>query len=478
MSAHLYQIALHPGGLGNEFLAAIGLCLMIGGGCLSLFGWQRCWYFAFPIGYLVFAIPIPDSITIQITFPLREMVSVVASKLINMVGIPVYQEGNLLHLSGVSLGVEDACSGIRSLWTMLAGAVAFGFVMGCNFFGSTLLTLLAIPLAIVQNLLRVFITAILCNFYGLKYAEGWRHELIGWLTFVLAVGAIMWLAWQIHLKFPSRKKAPAEPSEEPDTDEDHFSQTSIPVYSTLALMLVAGIGLHWMITSRYTLAEEIIAQQSPDRRELQELPERLAGFTRARDFELPEKQLKTLSPSDYYTGFYRGPRGRNLEIMMFYWAPVSYRDPHKQVAPHPPDFCYAGMGWSRQEASDYDLTADFEYEQLMRRIYTKKGKQRVVLYWRTIPLLNLNTSLRERIDLLKRTWEDPTEILGMQYSVAIAVDVGYSVDEAYREAQDFARALKPYLVEYGFSMDGETSAEMLDYAPEPAAPTASLGDNS
>ncbi len=106
---------------------------------------------------------------------------------------PILREGNVLILPGMQLEVVEACSGIRSLMSLLALAAGFGYVMERSAVARWILFLAMVPLAIVSNGTRVMITAIMANYLGPKAAEGFMHEMSGWVIFVVAT--VLFLAF-------------------------------------------------------------------------------------------------------------------------------------------------------------------------------------------------------------------------------------------------------------------------------------------
>jgi exosortase len=101
--------------------------------------------------------------------------------------VVVMREGNIIMLPLTTLEVADACSGIRSLISLLALAVAYAFFLKITPLRRTLLILAAIPIAIFTNALRVIGTGLLAQYWGAKAAEGFFHEFAGMAVFVLAI---------------------------------------------------------------------------------------------------------------------------------------------------------------------------------------------------------------------------------------------------------------------------------------------------
>jgi exosortase len=137
--------------------------------------------------FLLFAIPIPVIVYNEVVFPLQFIASKFATSALEMLNLfPIMREGNVLILPGMSLEVVEACSGIRSLMSLLALAAGFGYLMERSIAARWFLFLAMVPLAIISNGTRVMITAIMSNYLGPRAAEGFMHEFSGWVIFVVA----------------------------------------------------------------------------------------------------------------------------------------------------------------------------------------------------------------------------------------------------------------------------------------------------
>ena len=117
------------GTLGSEhFTARFSLLLLISGMVVFLAGWQALRTTAFPISYLVFMIPLPAIVYYQLTFPLQLLASRLGAKGLVALGVPTVREGNLLILPNCTLEVVEACSGVRSLISLLAAVVGYAYL--------------------------------------------------------------------------------------------------------------------------------------------------------------------------------------------------------------------------------------------------------------------------------------------------------------------------------------------------------------
>jgi exosortase len=176
------------GSLGAElFLSRVSLLLLLAGVVLYLFGWKTLVAVAFPLGYLVLMIPLPSIIYNQITFPLQLQASRLAAGSLDAVQVPVLREGNLLILPNHTLEVVEACSGIRSLMSLIALSVAYGYLADRRVWVRVALVILMVPIAVLSNGFRVFGAGVSTYFLGPEWAEGFFHTFSGWLIFMTAL---------------------------------------------------------------------------------------------------------------------------------------------------------------------------------------------------------------------------------------------------------------------------------------------------
>jgi exosortase len=160
-------------------IALVGLLLVVG-------GTQLVRVLAFPLLLLPFMIPIPSVIYNQITFPLQLFASQVAEFTLNLMGIPVLRDGNVLELASQKLSVVEACSGIRSLLSLSFLSLVYAYFFDKRVWMRWALLAATIPVAIVANAGRVTITGMLSEINP-QLAQGFFHSLEGWIIFVIAL---------------------------------------------------------------------------------------------------------------------------------------------------------------------------------------------------------------------------------------------------------------------------------------------------
>jgi exosortase len=192
------------GRLGAEFfLTRVSLLGLVSGMILWFAGWKRLRVMAFPLGFLLLAIPIPALIFNTVSIPLQSLASDMSAGTLNFCDVPVLQEGNVLQLATTSLGVAEACSGLRSLVSLIALAVILGYLRWRGMGQRILLVILAVPVALALNVLRISVTGIIAERWSVKYAMGFFHELDGWVIFVLAFTILYGLSSLVQLLWPS-----------------------------------------------------------------------------------------------------------------------------------------------------------------------------------------------------------------------------------------------------------------------------------
>ena len=178
---------LVAGLLGAElFLPRVSILFTIAGSVLFVFGWRALRILAFPIAFLLLMIPIPAIIFNQIAFPLQLLASQVGEAGLNAAGVPVLREGNVMILAHTTLEVAEACSGIRSLISLLTLGIVFGYFTDPRGGVRVAIAAASVPIALLTNGLRVAGTGIAAHYIGPEAAEGFFHTFSGWLVFIVA----------------------------------------------------------------------------------------------------------------------------------------------------------------------------------------------------------------------------------------------------------------------------------------------------
>ena len=190
----LLQFSL--GTLGAElFLARTSMLFLIAGAAIYFFGWQMFRRVLFPWAILFLMIPIPAIIFNQIVLPLQFLASRLAADLLTILAVPVLREGNVIRLPSMSLEVVEACSGIRSLMSLLTLAIVYGYFFSTRVWRRIALACAAVPITVIANGLRIMGTGLLGEYWDPDKAQGFFHEFSGLVIFICSMGML----YLVHL---------------------------------------------------------------------------------------------------------------------------------------------------------------------------------------------------------------------------------------------------------------------------------------
>ncbi|HUV30610.1 MAG TPA: exosortase/archaeosortase family protein [Acidobacteriota bacterium] len=193
-----------PAAGGLVLLVAGLLLLLVGTGAaeyftvrvsfiLSLFGLVYCLYgrevirkswFAF--FFLLFMVPIPYVLYYAVAFPMQTLATKITVVLLKVVGLGVVRQGNIIHLAGNSLEVADACSGIRSLVSLLALGALYAYLTQRRLAAKAIVFVSTVPIAVAANVFRVFVTALLVSAISIEVTAEPLHSLLGLSVFVFS----------------------------------------------------------------------------------------------------------------------------------------------------------------------------------------------------------------------------------------------------------------------------------------------------
>ena len=352
---------------GEQFSKRVSLVVVLYGLVAFLEGRAAARALSFPILILFFAIPLPYILYNAVAFPLKLLATKIAVSMLNLVGIPVFREGNIVHLTYTTLEVVEACSGIRSLMTLVTLAFFLGCMMHRGFFRRLLVMLLAIPVAVLANALRVTLTAILCG-YNPAWSKGTLHELTGAAVFVVSFVVLWGVSWLIK----SRRPAPAMVAEEDFSNVDSHSQSSPSSWSFFLAAALLGLTLFYI---------NVLGTVTPVKplRPLADFPRRIDGYQMVSDQTMSEPALKILGVDHYIFRDYEKPDDYNLGLYVGF-----YESQTEGELIHSPKHCLPGSGWNLISSEIIELK-DFPVKgrtARINRLLLQKGKSKMLVhYW-------------------------------------------------------------------------------------------------
>ena len=192
------------------FLTRVSLVGVIAGAVLFVWGREHFRLLLFPLAFLLLMIPLPAILFNQMAFPLQLAASQVGEAVIATAGIPVLREGNILRLPAQTLEVAEACSGLRSLISLVMLGIVLGYFSDPRPTARVTIALAAVPIAIIANATRVAGTGLASEWISPAAAEGFFHTFSGWLMFVVAFAGLL-LVQRVVARIGLRRR-PAMPA--------------------------------------------------------------------------------------------------------------------------------------------------------------------------------------------------------------------------------------------------------------------------
>lgn len=262
----LALMALWAGTAGAElFMQRVSLVLILAGIVLYFWGFRLLRVALVPLILLLLAIPIPAIIFNKVAFPLQLFASRFAVWSMAALDIPVLRQGNIIELFPLGaretkkLEVVEACSGIRSLMTLVTLAVVFayfthpgkddfdgnkrgrfGWLKSYGFWRSTLMVLAAVPIAILTNALRVSGTGVLARYYGTEVADSFFHGFSGWVIYIVAFLLLFGFAWILDRFRPADRKSLRRDSHRVETGSTQHAEAMVGAGSTAPVVHLEG----------------------------------------------------------------------------------------------------------------------------------------------------------------------------------------------------------------------------------------------
>jgi exosortase len=185
-------VLLVLGVLGAElYCSRTSLLFLLAGLAIQFRGWRFFRALLFPWAVLFLMVPLPAIIFNQIALPLQFQASGLATGMLQLVGVPVLREGNVIQLPSLTLDVVEACSGLRSLVSLITLSVLYGYIFERRTWRRVVLILVAAPIAVVANGVRIMGSGILGQYWDADKAEGFFHLFTGWLIFVVSFGLMI-----------------------------------------------------------------------------------------------------------------------------------------------------------------------------------------------------------------------------------------------------------------------------------------------
>jgi len=371
------QIIYLVGYLGAEFfLQGLSLIVLLAGLILAVRGWATFRESSFLLLLLVLSIPLPAIILNAVAFPLQLAASSWAEAILHLLGIPVFRDGNILQLDKITLNVTEACSGIRSLASLVTAGVVVAYFLPSRWWMRAIFVLSTIPIALAANAFRVAGTGLLGEFVGEQWANGFYHLFAGWLVFVASFcflcgeWAIIQRVYRRHRHAAGVQRPPAAVGPE------------APVHPRP--LLVGLINRRIVIPSAILVLSLVLriylsaAPVAPVRQPLANFPRQVGNWQMVKDEVIDPETLNVLKADDYLQRIYQNSEGQYASLFVAY-----YRAQQAGESMHSPKNCLPGAGWDPVESGRLQLGTDAAGRpiQVNRYVVENSGQRELVLYW-------------------------------------------------------------------------------------------------
>jgi exosortase D (VPLPA-CTERM-specific) len=350
------------------------LIIWVGGVVLTVMGWERGRRHQLPVLHLVFMLPLPQFVFWKLTIFLQLVSSNVGVWFVELMGVPVFLEGNVIDLGVYKLQVAEACSGLRYLFPILSFSYLFGILYRGPFWHKAVLFLMAAPLTVLMNSFRIGMIAVLVNSYGIEHAEGFLHFFEGWVIFGACIAVLFVMAIALQRLTPN----PLPLSETIDLDTQGFAgQMRRALAIRPASGLIAGAVLSTVIAATFLLAPSV--ERSPVVRDsFQTFPQQI-GVWRGMSEILDRETEVVLGASDYINASYISDSEGPVHVFAAWYASQTEGE-----GLHSPEVCLPVGGWEIFSIDPTPISVpgtvygDFS----VNRAVIQKGLSRqLVYYW-------------------------------------------------------------------------------------------------
>ena len=443
------------GELGGEYLTLyISFWLVLVGLLWMHLGWQKIKTIAFALFMALTMFPLPNFLYNKISVKLQLISSKLSVSLMQLYGMSIQREGNIIDLGFAQLQVVDACSGIRSLISLTVLGLLMTYFFRAPFWKRAVLLCSTVPLAIFANSVRLASTGILYQSWGREVAEGFFHGFSGWIIFVFAFAVLLLEMWvlgkipQTGSKISVKKQTVPKPAQtgervkklneaapKPDAHKSLLAFVGPPQFIVATILLGATLVFSQGINFR----EEI-----PIVRPFDQFPLQVGEWVGTRQ-SMEQRFVRALDLSNYVVIDYHNSRNEVINLYVAY-----YESQRKGESIHSPATCLSGSGWLFREAGAISLSTPGYNVGSMRvnRAYMEKlGFKQLCYYWFPQRGRILNNAYQLKVfafwDALTKQRTD-----GALVRLITPVSKSEEFGQADARLQAFVRLIVPVLAEY------------------------------
>lgn len=359
-------------------IVTYAMIVWVGGVVLTLFGWKRGRLHQLPVLHLIFMLPLPQLLYWKLTIFLQGISSELGVWFVQLAGVSVFLDGNIIDLGVYQLHVAEACSGLRYLFPILSFSYLFAILYRGPFWHKVVMFLAAAPITVFMNSFRIGVAGIIANSYGIEYLEGFSHFFEGWVIFISCIVILFAMAVALQRLTPNPKPL----GEAIDLDTSGM----MPIVAWLpgirpSLMLAAGAVLTTAVSLAWSVrgTPEVVPL---DRQPFALFPHQLEEWS-GNSARLEPEIEEVLGATDYLNKTYYAPAASGTAPINLFVA--YYESQVEGEGIHSPEVCLPAGGWeiyTLDPTYTLDMTGTgYGAFEVNRAVIQKGLSQQLVYYW-------------------------------------------------------------------------------------------------
>lgn len=422
------------GSSGNVAMPSVPVLVLLF--TLFCFGIEAVKRLMLPLGFLFFMIPVPSVIERHLGLHLKAISTHLGGAFIALCNVPVNVSGNIIDLGVTQLQVVDACSGMRYIFPLLALGFLYVHFFERVLWKRSVCVLATIPLGILFNALRIGITGVLTDRFGPSVAQGFFHDLSGWVIFVFAF-LMLFVISRVLRRFPPRPGAenlPVAPKSDLPLTANRGNTAPAFLVSAAVLVIVAAFSLSTSTLPPIHLAGGI-----------QGLP-LVMGKWKGNHETVNPVLIRESGAEEAFSGYFTNPSETSVSLYIGYRSSAFLADENFF---HTPTVCIPSSGWIEREVKRRTITGVpyFNTLDITTMLIEKEGVRQLVYFWFQTKDQATNDKNINRFHLsLHALRRDNTYDLFLRPITPI--DSAERIEDAEQRLDGFVRDFMPVLLQY------------------------------
>ncbi len=325
-----------------------------------------------PLIYLLFAIPTPYFIDAQLTWGLQLVSSDLGAKILRLLDVSVYVEGNVIDLGDLKLNVVEACSGLNYLYPLLSLGFLMAYMYQGHWWQRVIVLVSTVPITVFMNSFRIAMIGVSVNLYGREMAEGALHFFEGWIVFMSCAVLLTLEIWLLD-RFTGKRRFTelfGVPVVKPIINSNRQAGYSFKKANSILLGLLLLVGAVALLL----IENDGRTEQTPDRKLFTSFPTRVGQWS-GYETAMSDNVESALKLDDYIKSTFR-KYNQNIDFYVAYYA-----SQRKGASPHSPRVCIPGGGWRITDLQEIMLEHNGQRFPVNRFVIELNDVRRLGYYW-------------------------------------------------------------------------------------------------